>query len=1395
MKKMLALAVEAFAFAAVASTVYVDCNLTDYAGHDGSSWELALKTIQEGVDKAATDDTVLVQPGRYEEGGAAISADSYLTNRVYISKRITVKSRYGRDSRDTTFIVGRRATVPEDPEQAGMGPDAIRCVRFEYNSSTHGAVLEGFTLVDGATHYNGGSYAFRSVGGGAFFGNRTTSNSDGSYLVDCVITNCLATRGAGMYFGNAVRCRFTENHATVNGAAVRDGNVYWSVLDRNYGASAAVYLGKTKCVNCTIVNNPTDNVLRGNSNDGTYCTALNSVVLHNSPNGSGRYIAVTNCVIDNVRKYYWENSDATGYATGSCTRVQNYSRQFFSPLTCDYRPLSSGDIVGAADARLLERIPEPYRHTDYFGRAVPTTGAIQAGAIQETVAPTGGVIVYSDVAFRYSNTPGLRVNGLELFTDKLYTHATNYPCVHEIEYLPPSALAATTELFGYSCNLDGTNVVYAFTKRGTRLAKVMAPPPGTLLTIVPVKTDKIIWADPSVQDSAPMDGSSAKPFNTLQAAMAKASQNGSFNIVYAKKGRYNRGGVFGQGHTNRVAIATASTYVRFYAVDGPSETFIEGAGDPDSTNPHGYGDQACRCFASITACGQLSGFTLTGGRTRLNSAGTEDPGADGLYGGAIYAPQGFQVEDCVITNCVASRGAVAWGATLKRCLVTDCTSTRLGATRGNTRMSACVFRNICADTSGDYIVGINECAYNCTFVNDGTSQIRLIGNNANSAVYNSIVYGIASLPDMPLSTQEGSYYDAVASVDAGALAREGMRHAAIGFPGAATGDYAPYSASAVKGGGRVPPIGTDFWRFGSPDDFEGRPFVFGEDGAVNAGAYQRTVASIAVNVGTASGVSPQGTVFLEPGGSATFTATDAATRNFRGFYRGDELLTAATSWTFAYDPAFADMRLDVEVRYVPFWYVDPTASDANGGRDWSDAKRTLAAAMALARDGDTVFAAPGVYEEGSAHQGIIAYSAPSNIRARVVVPEGVSLVSRDGAATTVIKGRASDVDEDGFGGGPTAMRCAFLHKRAKLIGFTLTGGRGSAETALCDDARGAGVHGSGPFSGDDWPRVIPLVKDCIITDNVTRRGAGATLVRAVNCRFTGNRATGLAAAAQHCELHNCFVDGNYGTFAVAYNTGMFNCTIGANHETVYAIGPSSRSGMNQRPYAYNSLILCSQISTGDAGGAFTNCVFNSAVRSAWPANNPTNDTCLFVPADQLQIDENGVPVIGANVAVDYGVTNYLDLALCGDTDCAGRPRRVNGERLDVGAYEADWLGRYGEDLGSAHLVAVSAASNAVVESAERMVRLVDGTGVTVEMHNSSGRPSPQTIRLRVTGAGTLSMTADGTPERVFTDNGGEQEYTFRSTAAMREFCFTFTGAGSAELIACSREAGTFLIFR
>lgn len=114
---------------ALADTWYVD-QASPQDG-PGTNWPTAFHMIQDGVDAASADDTVLVTNGTYASGGAEVHS---MSNRVAIAKAVTVQSVNGPEF---TFIVG------EGPN----GPAAMRCTYV-----TTGAELVGFTLTNGHTH-------------------------------------------------------------------------------------------------------------------------------------------------------------------------------------------------------------------------------------------------------------------------------------------------------------------------------------------------------------------------------------------------------------------------------------------------------------------------------------------------------------------------------------------------------------------------------------------------------------------------------------------------------------------------------------------------------------------------------------------------------------------------------------------------------------------------------------------------------------------------------------------------------------------------------------------------------------------------------------------------------------------------------------------------------------------------------------------------------------------------------------------------------------------------------------------------------------------------------------------------------------------------------------------
>lgn len=97
-------------------------------------------------------------------------------------------------------------------------------------------------------------------------------------------------------------------------------------------------------------------------------------------------------------------------------------------------------------------------------------------------------------------------------------------------------------------------------------------------------------------------------------------------------------------------------------------------------------------------------------------------------------------------------------------------------------------------------------------------------------------------------------------------------------------------------------------------------------------------------------------------------------------------------------------------------------------------RKTLAGAMAITglAAGDTVHAAPGVYNEGGMEN-----SCGSN---RVIVANGVLLVADQGASVTTIEGKISTAEGNVNGCAADSMRAVFMGSGAVLKGFTVTKG-------------------------------------------------------------------------------------------------------------------------------------------------------------------------------------------------------------------------------------------------------------------------------------------------------------------------------------------------------------------
>lgn len=240
--------------------------VSDMVGDDANdgSAEHPKKTLAGALQYAVAGDTVHVAAGTYAKGTMTqtrrfsnVGTDTYAHKaRAVVPSGVSVIGA----GAETTFIVG--ALDPDArAENKGCGPNAVRCVAL-----AKGARLSGFTLTSGRTDVgteavNNGD-EFHGGGVLAEYGTAETLAT----VTDCVISNCVARRGGGGFFGIYNRVRFLDNSVIQggNGSAVRgDGanNCFLAncVIDRNEGYATVYY---PELLNCTFGANNTQSGVR-----------------------------------------------------------------------------------------------------------------------------------------------------------------------------------------------------------------------------------------------------------------------------------------------------------------------------------------------------------------------------------------------------------------------------------------------------------------------------------------------------------------------------------------------------------------------------------------------------------------------------------------------------------------------------------------------------------------------------------------------------------------------------------------------------------------------------------------------------------------------------------------------------------------------------------------------------------------------------------------------------------------------------------------------------------------------------------------------------------------------------------------------------------------------------
>ncbi len=480
------------------------------------------------------------------------------------------------------------------------------------------------------------------------------------------------------------------------------------------------------------------------------------------------------------------------------------------------------------------------------------------------------------------------------------------------------------------------------------------------------------------------------------------------------------------------------------------------------------------------------------------------------------------------------------------------------------------------------------------------------------------------------------------------------------------------------------------------------------------------------------------------------------------------------------------------------FYVDAVnGDDANDGASEDTAFKTLAAAMAAAGYMDSVIALPGTYDSGTMVPTLAqsCYTNAPTLPARVVVKGGVTLESRDGAAATIIKGAASTSSGRSDGCGDGAVRGVFLCAGATLRGFTVTGGRTLYNsTTSTIDTMGGGVCGAYSASDGTVAQWRGLVENCMVSNNIARTGGGAQYGTYRNCRFEGNSVyNNLGYALCRGFAEGCVFKGNGPSnglgHSVCYDSKVVNCTLfgGQAGATTSDRGLVYNEGSASYLPIYNSVIL-GNYGTGTSTNNFilSGASNTSVVTSKREGGNVTGDASV--------VDADGKPVAGSP-AIDAGDASFCTAELLAGFDPVGT-RRVLNSTIDIGAYEYDWGVPWGEAIGNRRLVIDDMPGDASLSGGNALV--FGGSAVPVAMTWDSGNnDAAYAFTAQVTGAGTLTVTANGEPVATLTAANGSQALSFTSALDSNALLFAYDGAETdgVTLSAFSHQAPFVMVFR
>lgn len=1326
------------------------------AGLDGRTEETAWGTLQDAHDHAAAGDTIKVLEGIYDKGEVYNSTSSR-TNRLVVTKKLFFEAV---GSRENTHIVGKIATVKSDgtPSADGRGADGMRCVCV--TETGHGSKFTGFTFRDGSTNNTGDDPIHSgktSSSGGAInvFGSASSHACQNVYFIDCVISNSVAGWGGAMRGGTAIRCLIANNSGSSFGGVCCSAGLWNSVV---VGAKQ-LSSDRPAC--------------------GNYCRIVNSTIAATSSRGYNRHGSCYNTLFTSCRDAAMgllSNAQPSYY---NCT---NTSTGVFSPATWDFRPVAGMEAHNTGKTSYLTDVltlPEGVEMKDFNGNPIDLTKeTCDIGAVQGAVEDVSGAVMLP---------LGTLVEGVPVPLHKTtYARTAEWPKALVIR--PTVEKFFSFEASGDLCGGPGRRFLQL---DGTYH---MIPPPFANETVtLENKTYKHeYWCKPDA-DASIATGAEDKPFRTVQDAIvaatnAMASGSGPA-VLNLFPGEYREGGAFGASHSNRVVVPGGKEFL-IRSTSGAEHTTVYGRADPIPVDEcyAGCGPMAMRCvFMSGDAVSAVQGITFADGHSNFADP---DNDAQSDQCGGIFA-NSHQILDCVVTNCTAVRGAIGYYGRFFRCRFYDSVSYS-GCFRYG-KLSACYVDPSCRNGSKPKDSGFSLVSI------IGSSQETILCTapvtygNANRMY--SAMFGDQRIYAVP---QFGSVFRSATDKSPGATGYAVVDPLFVDYENndlrLMTGTPAmSASASAIDeyGSANWGKWASNVTAYAQSDIYGNRLKV--TDGNILPGCFHETVDGVYIAQPGMGGVSIRDAAFGKVVETEDLPVTVEMVNGNRPCIglavngvtnRFDDAENLKITFTAA-DVAAAGGGIFAEAIYTKDWYADPNGDDSNCGFTPRSAKKTLAAAMAMTADGDTVHAAEGRYAEGYGSERPTA----ENPESRVYIPEGRTLVADGDVSRTFIVGRrGTDEFTDELGCGSNSVRCVYMARNTLLKGFTLVDGYAFPANGGWGDY-GMPFNG-GAIYGTSGGRDTTIVQNCVISNCAAHNYAAGREVSFVGCLITGNRAR--KGITSECYHFGCVIDGNYASSAALHlHTRVVDTTVGPNaYKLDGTAGVALGGKSSDSARIINSLIL-GKCNTGELKNTVSNCVFAADVGSTVSITN-NSFNCRFADADELQVDEDLRPIAGKNVACDFAdaqVGDSLNSRLTG-IFMSLRTRANNGNRLDAGALEADWRGRYAEDVGG-YKFSVSEADRSVEETQHRTVLVPDGAALSGVWSNGSGISRTCLVRFKVPEGGTLSLDIGGTVE---TFSEGTHEYRFVSSATDVPVRFASAG-GTSEIMRGGWIRGTMMVIR